>query len=197
MERRLFIMMLLLVSLVPGAASAADNPKVMLETSLGNITLELYPDKAPLTVKNFLAYVDEGFYTGTIFHRVIRGFMIQGGGMTAGMQEKPGHNPITNEADNGLKNDRGTIAMARTQDPNSATAQFFINAKDNTFLNFRAKTIDGYGYCVFGKVIKGLDVVEAIEAVPTTTKGFYQDVPAKPVVVKKASRIKEKKEPAT
>ena len=160
---------------------------------MGDITLELYPDKAPATVKNFLTYADEKFYDGTVFHRVISGFMIQGGGMTSDMNEKPTHSPILNEADNGLKNDRGTIAMARTNDPNSATAQFFINAKDNTFLNFRSKTIEGYGYCVFGKVTKGLDVVDAIEKTPTTTKGFFQDVPAKPVIIKKAYRLKEKK----
>jgi len=192
MERRIAFLMISLVYLFAGTAFAADNPRVTMETSLGSITLELYPDKAPATVANFLSYVDEGFYNGTIFHRVIRGFMIQGGGFTESMQEKPTRAPITNEADNGLKNERGTIAMARTPDPNSATAQFFINAKDNTFLNFKNKSPEGYGYCVFGKVTKGLDVVDAIEKTPTTTKGFYQDVPAKPVVIKKAYRVKEK-----
>jgi peptidyl-prolyl cis-trans isomerase B (cyclophilin B) len=195
MERRMFIIMMILFSLLstPATVEAAKNPKVVLETSMGDITLELYPDKAPATVKNFLTYVDEKFYDNTIFHRVISGFMIQGGGMTADMNEKSTHSPIKNEADNGLKNDLGTIAMARTNDPNSATAQFFINAKDNTFLNFKSKTLEGYGYCVFGKVTKGLDVVEAIEKTPTTTKGFFQDVPAKQVVIKKAYRFKEKK----
>ena len=193
MERRVFGLMMILFSLLSVNVHAAQNPKVVLETSMGDITLELYPDKAPATVKNFLTYTDEKFYDGTVFHRVISGFMIQGGGMTADMNEKPTHSPILNEADNGLKNDRGTIAMARTNDPNSATAQFFINAKDNTFLNFRSKTIEGYGYCVFGKVTKGLDVVDAIEKTPTTTKGFFQDVPAKPVIIKKAYRLKEKK----
>ena len=193
MERRVFGLMMILFSLLSVNVHAAQNPKVVLETSMGDITLELYPDKAPATVKNFLTYADEKFYDGTVFHRVISGFMIQGGGMTADMNEKPAHSPILNEADNGLKNDRGTIAMARTNDPNSATAQFFINAKDNTFLNFRSKTIEGYGYCVFGKVTKGLDVVDAIEKTPTTTKGFFQDVPAKPVIIKKAYRLKEKK----
>ncbi|HVN72602.1 MAG TPA: peptidylprolyl isomerase [Desulfomonilia bacterium] len=183
--------MMILFSLLSVQVDAAQNPKVVLETSLGNITLELYPDKAPGTVKNFLAYVDEKFYAGTIFHRVISSFMIQGGGFTADMKEKATHNPIRNEADNGLKNDRGTVAMARTPDPNSATSQFFINTKGNTFLNFRSKSPDGYGYCVFGKVIKGLDVVDTIEKTPTTTKGFYQDVPATPVVIKKAYRLKE------
>ena len=193
MERRVFGLMMILFSLLSVNVHAAQNPKVVLETSMGDITLELYPDKAPATVKNFLTYTNEKFYDGTVFHRVISGFMIQGGGMTADMNEKPTHSPILNEADNGLKNDRGTIAMARTNDPNSATAQFFINAKDNTFLNFRSKTIEGYGYCVFGKVTKGLDVVDAIEKTPTTTKGFFQDVPAKPVIIKKAYRLKEKK----
>lgn len=192
MERRIAFLMISLVYLLAGSAFAVENPRVTMETSLGNITLELYPDKAPVTVANFLSYVDEGFYNGTIFHRVIRGFMIQGGGFTESMQEKPTRAPIANEADNGLKNERGTIAMARTPDPNSATAQFFINAKDNTFLNFKNKSPEGYGYCVFGKVTKGLDVVDAIEKTPTTTKGFYQDVPAKPVVIKKAYRVKKK-----
>ena len=193
MERRVFGLMMILFSLLSVNVHAAQNPKVVLETSMGDITLELYLDKAPATVKNFLTYTNEKFYDETVFHRVISGFMIQGGGMTADMNEKPTHSPILNEADNGLKNDRGTIAMARTNDPNSATAQFFINAKDNTFLNFRSKTIEGYGYCVFGKVTKGLDVVDAIEKTPTTTKGFFQDVPAKPVIIKKAYRLKEKK----
>jgi peptidyl-prolyl cis-trans isomerase B (cyclophilin B) len=196
MERRIFIIMMILFSLLCTTATtdAAQNPKVVLETSMGDITLELYPDKAPATVKNFLTYVNEKFYDGIIFHRVISGFMIQGGGMTSDMNEKSTHSPIKNEADNGLKNDRGTIAMARTNDPNSASAQFFINAKDNAFLNFKSKTIDGYGYCVFGKVTKGMDVVEAIEKTPTTSKGFFQDVPAKPVVIKRAYRFKDKKE---
>jgi peptidyl-prolyl cis-trans isomerase B (cyclophilin B) len=193
MERRMFFVMMVLFSLFSIPASAAQTPQVVLETSMGDITLELYPDKAPATVKNFLSYVDEKFYDGLVFHRVIRGFMIQGGGMDAQMKEKATHAPILNEADNGLKNDRGTIAMARTPDPNSATAQFFINAKDNTFLNFRSKTMDGYGYCVFGKVIKGMDVVDAIAAVATGNKGFHQDVPVKPVLIKKAYRVKEKK----
>jgi len=193
MERRVFCLMMIMFSLLSTGVHAGENPKVILETSMGSITLELYPGKAPATVKNFLTYVDEKFYDTTVFHRVIRGFMIQGGGMTADMKEKPTHAPIKNEADNGLKNDRGTISMARTPDPDSATAQFFINAKDNTFLNFRAKTMDGYGYCVFGKVTKGMDVVDAIEAVATGSKGFHQDVPVKPVVILKAYRLKEKK----
>jgi peptidyl-prolyl cis-trans isomerase B (cyclophilin B) len=192
MERSVLFIMMILFSLLNTPAQAEENPKVVLETGMGDITLELYPAKAPATVKNFLTYVDGKFYDGTIFHRVIRGFMIQGGGMTPDMGEKPTHSPIKNEADNGLKNDRGTIAMARTQVPDSATAQFFINAKDNTFLNFRSKTVEGYGYCVFGKVIKGMDVVDAIEAVATGNKGYHQDVPLKPVVILKAYRLKEK-----
>ncbi len=192
MERSVLFIMMIMLTLLSTPAPAEENPRVVLETGMGNITLELYPTQAPLTVKNFLAYVDEKFYDGTIFHRVIRGFMIQGGGMTADMGEKPTHTPIRNEANNGLKNDRGTIAMARTQVPDSATAQFFINAKDNAFLNFRSKTVEGYGYCVFGKVIKGMDVVDAIEAVATGNKGYHQDVPLKPVVILKAYRLREK-----
>lgn len=192
MERSVLFIMMIMLTLLSTPAPAEENPRVVLETGMGNITLELYPTQAPLTVKNFLTYVDEKFYEGTIFHRVIRGFMIQGGGMTADMGEKPTHTPIRNEANNGLKNDRGTIAMARTQVPDSATAQFFINAKDNAFLNFRSKTVEGYGYCVFGKVIKGMDVVDAIEAVATGNKGYHQDVPLKPVVILKAYRLGEK-----
>ncbi|MBP6938340.1 MAG: peptidyl-prolyl cis-trans isomerase [Deltaproteobacteria bacterium] len=192
MERSVLFIMMIMLTLLSTPAPAEENPRVVLETGMGNITLELYPTQAPLTVKNFLTYVDEKFYEGTIFHRVIRGFMIQGGGMTADMGEKPTHTPIRNEANNGLKNDRGTIAMARTQVPDSATAQFFINAKDNAFLNFRSKTVEGYGYCVFGKVIKGMDVVDAIEAVATGNKGYHQDVPLKPVVILKAYRLREK-----
>jgi len=165
--------------------SAGDkNPVVVIATSLGDIEVELYPDKAPETVKNFLAYAEAGQYDGTIFHRVIKDFMIQGGGMTPDMNEKATKAPIKNEADNGLKNTVGTIAMARTSVPNSATAQFFINTKDNAFLDHKAKTQQGYGYAVFGKVIGGLDVVRKIEAVSTANKGMHQDVPAEPVVIK-------------
>lgn len=170
-------------------AVAADAPKVALETDKGRIVLELYPDKAPATVKNFLAYVDEGFYNGTIFHRVIPNFMIQGGGMSAAMKEKPTKAPVKNEADNGLKNERGTIAMARTQVPDSATAQFFINTVDNDFLNFKAKTIQGWGYAVFGKVVEGLAVVDEIAKVKTTNRGGHQDVPADTVMIIKAERL--------
>ncbi len=189
MERRMFCLMMIMFSLLSTQVLAEENPRVVLETGMGNITLELYPGKAPATVKNFLAYVDDKFYDNTIFHRVIKGFMIQGGGMTADMKEKTTRTPVMNEADNGLKNDRGTIAMARTPDPNSATAQFFINAKDNAFLNFRAKTMDGYGYCVFGKVTEGLEVVDAIKVVKTGMKGMHGDVPLEAVLIERAEIV--------
>jgi peptidyl-prolyl cis-trans isomerase B (cyclophilin B) len=170
-------------------AVAGDNPKVLIETTNGNIVLELYADKAPETVKNFLTYVDDGFYNGTIFHRVIPNFMIQGGGFTPDMKQKRTRPPIKNEADNGLKNDRGTIAMARTQDPNSATAQFFINSADNNFLNHTGKTPQGWGYAVFGRVVEGMKVVDAISAVKTGNMGMHQDVPKTAVVISKAARL--------
>ncbi len=167
------------------------NPQVRLTTSAGVIELELDAVKAPITVKNFLEYVDAGFYNGTIFHRVIPKFMIQGGGFEPGMKEKAKTNaPIQNEADNGLKNLAGTIAMARTGDPHSASAQFFINAKDNDFLDHRGKNMQGWGYAVFGKVTKGMDVLKKIEASPTHSAGMHQDVPVKDVVIEKAERIK-------
>jgi len=166
----------------------SENPVVLLETTSGDILVELYPDKAPETVANFLKYVDDGFYNNTIFHRVIPGFMIQGGGLTARMQQKDTSAPIKNEADNGLKNDRGTIAMARTMDPHSATAQFFINLVDNDFLNFQAPSGNGWGYCVFGRVTEGMDVVDKIAKVKTTV-GMYQDVPSDLVVITGASRF--------
>lgn len=169
------------------AANAEDaNPVVVLQTSFGNITIELYPDKAPKTVENFLWYVDHKFYDGLIFHRVIPTFMIQGGGFTPDMNQKQPNAPIKNEANNGLSNLRGTIAMARTNDPNSASSQFFINVKDNKGLDFKSETPQGWGYCVFGKVIEGMDVVDEIRDVKTTTKGGYQDVPEVPVVIEKA-----------
>jgi peptidyl-prolyl cis-trans isomerase B (cyclophilin B) len=158
---------------------------IRMQTTKGVIDIELDAEKAPVTVENFLTYVKDGFYDGTIFHRVIDGFMVQGGGLEPGMKEKQTREPIKNEADNGLANDRGTIAMARTNDPHSATAQFFINVSDNTFLNFRSQSVDGWGYCVFGKVVEGMDVVDAIKGVATTTKGFHQDVPAEDVVIEK------------
>jgi peptidyl-prolyl cis-trans isomerase B (cyclophilin B) len=160
---------------------------VKLTTSLGTITLELDAEKAPQTVNNFLAYVTAGHYDNTIFHRVIKGFMIQGGGFEPGMQQKPTQAPIQNEANNGLKNAVGTIAMARTSAPHSATAQFFINVADNGFLDYPGQ--DGWGYCVFGKVTDGMDVVEAIKGVKTGSKGFHQDVPLEDVVIHKAEVV--------
>ncbi len=168
----------------------AENPRVVLDTSEGKIVLELYMEKAPDTVKNFLGYIDAKFYDGTIFHRVIPNFMIQGGGFTADMKKKSSRASIRNEADNGLDNDRYTIAMARTSDPHSATAQFFINTAKNDFLNFKNKTEQGWGYAVFGKVVEGMDTVDVISAVKTTTRGPYGDVPVKPVVIKSARRVK-------
>ena len=167
----------------------AENPNVLLDTTEGEILIELYPDKAPETVANFLKYVDEGFYKNTIFHRVIKGFMIQGGGLTMKMEEKPTSAPVKNEADNGLKNDRGTIAMARTMDPHSATAQFFINLVDNEFLNYSAPTVQGWGYCVFGKVVDGMDVVDKIGKTKTGSRPPYDDVPLDSVLINEASRF--------
>ncbi|NMG44645.1 peptidyl-prolyl cis-trans isomerase [Aromatoleum toluvorans] len=162
---------------------------VKLHTNLGTITLELDADKAPETVKNFLEYVSAGHYDNTIFHRVIKNFMIQGGGFEPGMTQKPTREPIKNEADNGLKNLTGTIAMARTQAPHSATAQFFINVVDNDFLNFRSPDIQGWGYCVFGRVTEGMDVVNNIRAVRTGSSGFHQDVPVEDVVIERAEIV--------
>lgn len=162
---------------------------VKLETSMGDIEIELYEKEAPKTVANFLDYVNKGHYDGTIFHRVIDGFMIQGGGMTADMAEKNVGAPIENEADNGLKNDAYAVAMARTQDPHSATAQFFINVKKNEFLNHTGKNPQGWGYTVFGKVVKGHGVVNKIKVVATGRKGMHDDVPVTPVVINKASVV--------
>ena len=165
----------------PSAQEA--NPVVLMETSLGTITIELYQDKAPKSVENFLVYVNSGFYEGTVFHRVISGFMIQGGGMTADLNRKATRGPIENEATNGLKNARGTLAMARTADVNSATSQFFINTVDNAMLDHRSTRPNEFGYAVFGIVMEGLDVVDKIRAVPTGTRGPFQDVPNEPVVI--------------
>jgi cyclophilin family peptidyl-prolyl cis-trans isomerase len=170
---------------------SAENPKVVLDTSQGEIVLELYPEKAPETVGNFLSYVDAKFYDGKIFHRVIPKFMIQGGGFTADMKKPATEKPVKNEADKGLKNDRGTIAMARTSDPHSATAQFFINTVNNDFLNHKSKTPNGWGYAAFGKVVEGMDTVDAISRVKTTTRGPYRDVPVEPVVIKSARRLEK------
>lgn len=169
--------------------SDTRNPQVQIETSKGTMVLELYPDKAPQTVENFLAYVEDGFYDGTIFHRVIPGFMIQGGGFTADMAQKDTRAQINNEANNGLKNERGTIAMARTPNPHSATAQFFINVVNNDFLNFQSETQQGWGYCVFGKITQGLDVADAIVKVKTGRSGMHQDVPVEPVVITKMTVV--------
>lgn len=162
---------------------------ILLETTLGNITLELFETDAPKTTINFKRYVEDDFYNNTIFHRVIDGFMIQGGGFNTNMQKKETRDPIINEASNGLANDRGTIAMARTSDPHSATAQFFINVTDNTFLNFRSETSQEYGYCVFGRVYDGMEVVDAIKAVETTHRMGHSDVPVVDVVVLDASIV--------
>jgi peptidyl-prolyl cis-trans isomerase B (cyclophilin B) len=171
------------------AADPNKNPVVVIDTTMGTIKVELYADKAPDTVKNFLSYVDDKFYDGTIFHRVISNFMIQGGGMEPSMKEKTTKAAIKNEAANGLSNATGTIAMARTMDPHSATAQFFINVKDNTFLD-KANARDGFGYCVFGKVTDGMDVVNKIKGVKTANRGGHQNVPTEDVVIKSIRRAK-------
>jgi cyclophilin family peptidyl-prolyl cis-trans isomerase len=176
---------LLLLTLLPGLLWAA-NPKVELTTSLGKIELELYPEKAPKSVENFLRYVNDGHYNGTVFHRIISGFMVQGGGFDKAMVERSTRAPIANEANNGLKNEPGTLAMARTMDPHSATAQFFINVGNNGFLNHRAANVQGWGYAVFGRVTQGMDVVERMSRVRTTNRGMYQDVPMEAVVIEKA-----------
>ena len=159
---------------------------VVLETNHGEIRINLFADKAPETVANFLIYVNSGFYNGTIFHRVIDGFMVQGGGFAPGMEQKPVEAPIKNEANNGLANKVGTLAMARTPDPHSATAQFFINVNDNDFLNFSSETAQGWGYCVFAEVVEGMDVVNKIKGVATGSAGFHQDVPLEDVIIEKA-----------
>ena len=187
--RRFLLAGLALLTLTLAGSALAANPKVNLQTNKGLIVIELYPDQAPQSVANFLAYVDAGFYDGTIFHRVIPDFMIQGGGFTADLEKKETRAPIPNEADNGLKNERGTLAMARTNDPNSATAQFFINHKDNAFLDHSGKTPRGWGYAVFGRVTDGMSVVDAIAATPTGGKGMFpKDVPLETIVIEKATR---------
>ena len=163
--------------------------KVLLETNYGDITLELDKEKAPITVENFLSYVDSGFYDGTIFHRVIDNFMVQGGGFTSDLKQKRTNNPIKNEAKNGLVNEVGTIAMARTNVVDSATAQFFINVNNNDFLNHKGDAPSGYGYAVFGKVVEGMPIVNRMKATATTTTGGYQDVPKEPIIIKKAKRL--------
>jgi cyclophilin family peptidyl-prolyl cis-trans isomerase len=164
-------------------APTGANPVVEMRTSKGTMKIELYPDKAPKTVENFLKYARDGFYDGTVFHRVIQGFMIQGGGFTPDMTEKATRAPIQNEASNGLKNVRGSIAMARTNDPHSASAQFFINTVDNPFLDFQSESVQGWGYAVFGKVVEGLETLDAIKKVATRNRGEYDDVPVDPVII--------------
>jgi len=188
---KIFVMTILFIVLVCASPSVAADPlpRVKLTTSQGDIVVELDSAAAPKTVENFLAYVKYGFYDGAIFHRVIAGFMIQGGGFDEEMKRKHPRPPILNEADNGLSNEVGTIAMARTADPHSASAQFFINVKDNAFLNHRGKTSQGWGYCVFGKVVEGMKVVRAIENVPTTSRSGMRDVPKIPVVIKQATVV--------
>ena len=173
-----------------GQAQAADpDPAVKLETSLGDIVVRLDARKAPISTANFVQYVKSGFYDGTVFHRVIKNFMIQGGGFTPDLKQKSARASIRNEADNGLKNKKYTIAMARTSEPHSASAQFFINTKDNDFLDFKSQTPQGWGYAVFGKVIKGQEVVDKIAAVQTGKKGYYDDVPMESVIIKKAVMV--------
>lgn len=183
------------------AAAAADSPtkqgtpsmttdtRIKLQTSQGDIVIELNAEKAPKTTENFISYVRDGFYDGTVFHRVINNFMVQGGGFEPGMKQKQAGKPIENEANNGLKNDRYTVAMARTSDPHSASAQFFINVADNDFLNHTAPTTNGWGYAVFGKVVEGTEVVDKIKGVKTGSRGFHQDVPAEDVVLEKATVV--------
>ena len=188
----LCLLTLSVLFLVPAGTAAEEegnNPMVEVTTNLGSFTLELYPDKAPISVKNFLDYVSKKFYDGTIFHRVIPTFMIQGGGFTPDMMKKATGAPIQNEAKNGLSNLKGTIAMARTSEINSATCQFFINVKDNPGLDYKGDSPADYGYAVFGKVIDGMDTVEKIKGVPTTTKEPYQNVPVKPVIIKSMRRV--------
>jgi len=184
----MFRTLIALAVLACSFAAAAAEPRVELKTTMGAIVIELFPDKAPATVKNFIQYVKDGHYNGTLFHRVIPKFMIQAGGFTPAFKQKPTRPPIRNEAGNGIKNTIGTVAMARTGAPHSATAQFFINVADNDFLNFRYPTQDGYGYCVFGRVVKGMDVVRRIAAVKTGSgPGPHRDVPLQPVIIERAT----------
>lgn len=182
------------LALLASSVAAAAEPRVELKTNMGTIVLELYPDRAPETVKNFQQYVESGHYNGTVFHRVIPGFMIQGGGFTADFGQKSTREPIRNEANNGLKNAVGTIAMARTSDPHSATAQFFINVVDNPALDYRE---GNFGYAVFGKVVSGMDVVQSIATVPTATRPPHQNVPVKPVVIERARVLGAASKPAS
>ena len=187
MHRRTVLLLVLLLGLSAAAWADTDNPRVRLVTNKGDIVLQLDRAKAPRTVENFLRYVQDGFYNGTLFHRVIDGFMIQGGGFSADFVQKPTRAPIINEADNGLRNTVGTIAMARTSDPHSATAQFFINVSNNEFLDFREKTPRAWGYAVFGRVVTGMEVVKAIKEARTGAGGMFpKDVPQEPIIVQQA-----------
>ena len=183
MLKQKFILAFALALLTITAQADNHNTMLQMNTSMGSIEIELFAEQAPLSTANFLEYVNSGFFDGLIFHRVIPGFMIQGGGMDANMREKPNKAPIQNEADNGLRNDRGTLAMARTQNPHSATSQFFINLVNNDFLNHSSKDARGWGYAVFGKVTKGMDVVDAIAQVSTGNSGYHQNVPKQPIVI--------------
>ena len=191
---RLFILLLVLfftttISFATENMMSDTQPKVKLQTTLGDIVIQLNTEKAPISAKNFLTYVNEGFYDGTIFHRVIPGFMAQGGGFTTDFTQKTVHDSIKNEADNGLQNTRDTLAMARTPDPDSATAQFFINYKDNSFLNHTSPTPNGWGYAVFAEVVEGMDVVDAMADVPTGNRGGHQDVPKTDIIIEKTEII--------
>lgn len=198
-HRGIRILLTALIFLLTQTSFGQDKPQVKIQTNLGDIVVELYPDKAPKSVTNFLNYVDTNFYTNTIFHRVIDGFMIQGGGFSQQFERKPTSPPIINEADNGLKNETGTLAMARTPEPHSATAQFFINVADNDFLDHTNKTPRGWGYAVFGKVVKGMEIVDNIRQTPTGSGGpFQKDVPKSPVVILGISRLQAStNDPAT
>jgi len=189
------ILVLAFFCFLPYAAAETTAPRIQMDTSLGTIVLQLDSKAAPQTVRNFVNYVEKGFFDGTIFHRVIKGFMIQGGGFTTDMQKKRTQEPIPNEAFNGLKNKRGTIAMARTMDPHSATSQFFINTVDNTFLNHKSKTPQGWGYCVFGKVVEGMEVIDKIEAAPTGFKAGHKNVPVSPITINRAIKAPQSSDP--
>lgn len=188
MKQLIGLTLLSALATTPSSAEESANPRVVFETTKGNIVIELYADKAPKSVANFLSYVDDGFYDGTVFHRVIKGFMVQGGGFTADMKKKGTKPPIENEADNGVSNARGTLAMARTNDPHSATAQFFINSVDNDRLDHTSKDARGWGYAVFGGVVEGMEVVDAISDTKTTRKGMMGDVPVDTITLVKAKR---------
>jgi peptidyl-prolyl cis-trans isomerase A (cyclophilin A) len=184
-------LLLLALALLSSISALAANPQLEVKTSMGTLTIELYEDKAPKSVENFLRYAQDDFFNGTVFHRVIPGFMIQGGGFTADMKQKETRAAIQNEAKNGLKNETGTLAMARTGDPHSATAQFFINLKDNSFLDYPSR--DGWGYAVFGKVVQGFDIVQKIATVPTSNAGPHQNVPTIPVLIESVKLLPAKK----